>query len=160
MTLEVLELQQAQYRHDKRNHSDILALHKNDRVKHYALHFAKYAARFDGYYLKNKSQNANAVDAVLVSLSSANTLMLRLENTFPHMNRADAVSRFKEAAAMYCDGAEKIDHGESFWSLIREANEKLFDLSWAMLQLHSNDPFQDLLNRRAALAERHFYIQD
>ena len=41
----VLAWQKAQYRHDKRNHFDILSRHKIDRLKHYGLHFAKYTGR-------------------------------------------------------------------------------------------------------------------
>jgi hypothetical protein len=160
MALDVLELQRSQYRHDKRNHPDILALHKNDRVKHYALHFAKYAARFDGIYCKNKSEKENAVDSVLVSLSSANTLMLRLKDFDFELTRSEAINRYKEYTAMYCDGAEKIDHAEDFWSLLREANENLFELSWFLLHLTSNHPSEQLSTRRGELAERHFYIQN
>ena len=39
--------QQAQHEHDLRNHFDILSLSRLDRLKHYGLHFAKYARSLD-----------------------------------------------------------------------------------------------------------------
>jgi hypothetical protein len=42
---DILELQREQFRHDRRNHFDILSLHKNDRLKHYGLHYCKYVGR-------------------------------------------------------------------------------------------------------------------
>ena len=42
---DLTRMQKEQYRHDMRNHSEILCLHKTERLKHYGLHFAKYVGR-------------------------------------------------------------------------------------------------------------------
>src|SRR4051812_34509831 len=71
---EIASLQRAQYAHDMRNHFDILSLHKNDRLKHYGLHFAKYVGRLAREADEQKPAGRTIVDAALVSLSAANTL--------------------------------------------------------------------------------------
>jgi hypothetical protein len=38
---DLLQMQREQFRHDERNHKDILCLPKPDRLKHYGLHYAK-----------------------------------------------------------------------------------------------------------------------
>jgi hypothetical protein len=71
---DMANLQRAQYAHDMRNHFDIVSLHKNDRLKHYGLHFAKYVGRLARGTDEAKPVERTLVDAILVSLSTANTL--------------------------------------------------------------------------------------
>src|SRR5437868_2156427 len=71
---DMANLQRAQYAHDMRNHFDILSLHKNDRLKHYGLHFAKYVGRLARETDEPKPTERTVLDAILVSLSTANTL--------------------------------------------------------------------------------------
>jgi hypothetical protein len=66
--------QQAQYEHDLHNHFDILSLSRLDRLKHYGLHFAKYAGRLARGEREAKSRQETLVDAFLVALSAANAL--------------------------------------------------------------------------------------
>ncbi|MBW4981033.1 hypothetical protein KZZ07_00635 [Mameliella sp. CS4] len=157
--LDILSLQKVQYAHDKRNHSDILSLHKNDRSKHYGLHFAKYSARLATGYCKKKSTLDTAVDSILVSLSSANTLMLELDfSNCSGFDWADLIRQYTIEMAKYCDGCEKIDHAEEFWPLLREANLNIFSISFEMASRNSNNVLGDLAHRRHALAKRQFYI--
>ena len=81
---EMASLQRTQYAHDMRNHFDILSLHKNDRLKHYGLHFAKYVGRLARGTEETKPVERTLVDAILVSLSAANTLHQDLSKEFPH----------------------------------------------------------------------------
>lgn len=81
MSVDLLRLQREQYAHDKRNHSDILTLSKNDRLKHYGLHFAKYVGRLARGNDEPKSIERTIVDTCLVCLSAANTLHQKLSDT-------------------------------------------------------------------------------
>ena len=99
----LLQLQKEQFRHDRRNHSDILCLHKTERLKHYGLHFAKYVGRLARGSCETKSVGQTTVDAFLVCLSAANTLHQRLKVSTPQeascqgtvfIAFADAAGRF------------------------------------------------------------------
>ncbi len=75
---ELLLFQRQQYKHDHRNHTDILSLSKTDRLKHYGLHFAKYVGRLARGIDEPKSVERTVVDTFLVCLSAANTLHQKL----------------------------------------------------------------------------------
>jgi hypothetical protein len=75
---DILVLQQEQFSHDKRNHCEILSLDKNDRLKHYGLHFCKYVGRLARGIEEAKPASRTITDAALVCLSAANTLHQRL----------------------------------------------------------------------------------
>ena len=71
---QLMQLQQEQFQHDKRNHSDIQCLHKTERLKHYGLHFCKYVGRLSRGDIEPKPVSRTIVDTILVGLSAANTL--------------------------------------------------------------------------------------
>src|SRR5205823_4710500 len=72
---ELQRMQREQFRHDERNHKDILCLPKPDRLKHYGLHYAKYVGRLARGSAEGKTDEKTLVDAILVALSAANTLL-------------------------------------------------------------------------------------
>lgn len=82
MTLaeDLLALQWNQLNHDERYHKEIVLLPVADRMKHFALHMAKYV----GYFAEALDLDENAlfertlIDAFIISLASANTLNLDL----------------------------------------------------------------------------------
>jgi len=76
-----LDWQRDQYKHDQRNHFDIISLHKLDRLKHYAMHVAKYAGRIARGDREPKPVSRTFVDTLLVNLSAANTLHQKLHYT-------------------------------------------------------------------------------
>lgn len=161
---DVLEMQQAQFQHDKRNHTDILYLHKNDRLKHYGLHFCKYVGRLARGSTEIKPVERTVVDCVLVSLSAANTLHQRLPSPAVRDNRSiarnDTLTVVADAAGRFADACEKIDHQEEFLSQAREANSDIF--TWALnysLDLEL-DLTKEIVMRRRELAERQFFIKD
>lgn len=65
--MEMKKRQQAQHEHDLKNHFDILSLSRLDRLKHYGLHFAKYAGRFARGEAEAKSRSETLTDAFLVA---------------------------------------------------------------------------------------------
>ncbi|WP_152278250.1 hypothetical protein [Methylorubrum populi] len=157
-------MQQEQFQHDKRNHTDILYLHKNDRLKHYGLHFCKYVGRLARGSTESKPVERTVVDCVLVSLSAANTLHQRLpapaERDGRSITRNDTLAVVADAAGRFADACEKIDHQEEFLAQARAANSDIF--AWA-LSCSFNDDFditKEILKRRQELAERQFFIRD
>lgn len=124
------ELQREQFRHDQRNHSDIAYLPKPDRLKHYGLHFAKYAGRLARGADEPKSVERTVADAALVCLSAANTLHQRLDE-IPDVGRTlrrvqlDPLRPLCDAAGRFADACEKIDHMEEFLPIASHANEDI-----------------------------------
>jgi len=156
------ELQRAQYAHDMRNHFDILSLHKNDRLKHYGLHFAKYVGRLARGTDETKAVDRTLVDAILVSLSTANTLHQDLSKesfgSSANQNQVDPLRTLADATGRFADACEKIDHMEEFIPSARKANRDI--MAWLLRQ--SEDRSLSLIaeveRRRRELADRHFYI--
>jgi len=164
MSIDLLRLQREQYAHDRRNHTDILSLSKNDRLKHYGLHFAKYVGRLARGLEEPKSVERTIVDACLVSLSAANTLHQKLHESDACVRerkpQVDEVYALADAAGRFADACEKIDHMEEFVPLARQANAEV--MQWALTAaLERRINLETVLReRRKELAERQFYIAD
>lgn len=121
---DLARLQCEQRGHDLKNHFEIFALHKTDRLKHYGLHFAKYVGRLARGKAEPKPVENTLVDAFLVSLSSANALNLDLSKASyagPNVD-LDSLTTFADASGRFADGCEKIDHLEEFLPLVLRAN--------------------------------------
>ena len=155
---DILNWQQDQYDHDMRNHFDILSLHKNDRLKHYAMHFAKYAGRIARGDAEAKPISRTVTDAFLVCLSAANTLHQKLEYR-PNQSNSSMLIRLTDAAGRMNDAAEKLDHMEPFIEIARASNQDIFDtlLDYSGAE---NLNIKDLIDlRRRELRERQFFIR-
>ena len=161
-SFDFLVLQQSQFAHDQRNHSDIICLHKNDRLKHYGLHFAKYVGRLARGDSETIAAERTLIDCTLVSLSAANTLHQNLSEvvTFDAdtAQGIDTFFVFADAAGRFCDACEKIDHMESFTEIARMANIDIF--RWAVQQaaVHQLNLTVEMATRRKTLFERQFFI--
>jgi hypothetical protein len=159
---EMAALQRGQYAHDMRNHFDILSLHKNDRLKHYGLHFAKYVGRLARESDETKPIERTLIDAALVSLSTANTLHQDLSKETLTVSKArtqiDPLRTFADAAGRFADACEKIDHLEDFISIAKKANSDI--MAWLIEQAYERNLSlrQEIEKRRKDLADRHFYI--
>ncbi len=147
--------QQAQYDHDMNNHFDILALSRLDRLKHYGLHFAKYAGRFARHDAEPKSRSETLTDAFLVVLSAANALNQHLPDLDENMG-GEALSdlAFTDQAGRFADACEKIDHLEEFRSIALDANAALAE--WVIRNAAAEGLDLDALvnERRGKLARR------
>jgi hypothetical protein len=161
---EFRRFQREQHAHDLRNHFDIVSLHKTERLKHYGLHFAKYVGRLARESAEPKPIERTLVDALLVSLSAANTLHQDLsKEQFDLGTRApqlDPLRVLADAAGRFADACEKIDHLEEFLPLARTANRDV--VSWIMSTAIDRDMNIEpaIQVRRNELASRHFYIED
>lgn len=154
----LLGWQQDQYEHDRRNHFHILSLHKEDRLKHYALHFGKYAGRLARGTSDPKSPDETCIDGLLVCLSAANTLHQHLTHT-PASSNATHLIRLTSAAGKFCDAAEKIDHLEPFLDQASESNQELCDILLDYAIARGMDLEEKMRSRRAELKARKFFIR-
>lgn len=150
--------QQIQYGHDFQNHLDILCLSRIDRLKHYGLHFAKYAGRLARGDAEAKSRTETLVDAFLVILSAANALNQSLSDFSDIMNRSKPIDlAFTDQAGRFADACEKIDHLEDFREIALDANAALaiwVEHSAVMAGLDIDDLIG---KRRKQLAQRAVY---
>jgi hypothetical protein len=80
---QLLALQWAQLKHDEAYHKDVVILPLAERIKHMALHNAKYTAYFfEAIETGDASRlTKTLVDAFIISLASANTLNQDLGKT-------------------------------------------------------------------------------
>ncbi|WP_127142584.1 hypothetical protein [Pelagibacterium montanilacus] len=148
--------QQIQYQHDLSNHFDILAMSRVDRIKHYGLHFAKYAGRFARGNYEKKSESQTLVDAFLVSLSAANALNQLLEETLPHSTE---FAIFTDYSGRFADACEKIDHLEEFRDHALNANSAIMGWLVAFASIRSVDIVHLAAERRNFLARRAVYAE-
>jgi hypothetical protein len=159
---ELGHMQCQQHAHDLRNHFDILARHKNDRLKHYGLHYGKYVGRLSRGPAESKPVERTVVDTLLVALSAANTLHQNLQKANLDVSdlNADWLRTFADAAGRFADACEKIDHMEEFLPIARTAN--LDVLAWVlrMASLRGLDLPGAIAERRKELSERTFYIRE
>ena len=154
--------QQAQQEHDLKNHFDILSLSRLDRLKHYGLHFAKYAGRLARGDAETKSRNETLTDAFLVALSAANVLNEALPDVDSGETGEDAPSdlAFTDQAGRFADACEKIDHLEEFRAIALNANAAL--VAWIVRRAAADGLDLDSLveERRRQLARRPVYAPE
>ena len=154
----LLDWQKDQYEHDMCNHFDILTLHKEDRLKHYAMHFAKYAGRLARGAREQKKPERTFIDALLVCLSAANTLHQKLSYDSSGANEVLLV-RLTDAAGRFNDATEKIDHIEPYIDIARASNQDILN---ALLDFATSKTIiveKSLTDRRAELRDRQFFIR-
>ena len=154
----ILNWQRDQYDHDMRNHFDILSLHKNDRLKHYAMHFAKYSGRLARGDAEKKTVQRTFVDALLVSLSAANTLHQILEY-HPMRSNNTLFLRIADASGRFNDAGEKIDHMEPFLEIAKDGNQDIFNALLDFASTEDLDVEECLKTRRLELKQRQFFIR-
>ncbi|MDF2234548.1 hypothetical protein P2H44_18460 [Albimonas sp. CAU 1670] len=154
----LIEWQRDQYQHDLRYHFDVISLHKNDRLKHYALHFAKYVGRIARGDCEEKTIEQTVTDAILITLSAANCLHQELAHT-PSAERAPLLSTLADASGRFCDCAEKIDHQEPFLDAARRANQDIFNLLIDWTNSADVNISTLLDQRRQQLKQRQFFVR-
>lgn len=154
----LLDWQKDQYEHDMRNHFDILSLHKEERLKHYAMHFAKYAGRLARGSREKKPVERTFVDALLVCLSAGNTMHQKLSYS-PNRSNESFLLRLTDAAGRFNDAAEKIDHLEPFIDIARLGNQDILNalLDYAVSETVNVE--KSLRDRRSELRERQFFVR-
>lgn len=154
--------QQAQQEHDLLNHFDILSLSRSNRLKHYGLHFAKYAGRLARGRAEAKSRTETLVDAFLVALSAANALNQALPDFDGALGTGQYPSDldFTDQAGRFADACEKIDHLEEFRTIALDANAALTDWIVRSAAVAGVDLDALVEERRRQLARRHAYTPE
>ena len=158
--MELKKQQQIQYNHDLSNHFDILSLSRINRLKHYGLHFAKYAGRFARNEKEVKSREETLVDAFLVALSAANALNQALADLKKENVDAPIDLEFTDHMGRFADACEKIDHLEEFRTIALNANAAIVE--WIVRSaLSAGLDFDALVDeRRRQLARRPVYAPE
>ncbi|MCB2085407.1 MAG: hypothetical protein H6920_00425 [Sphingomonadaceae bacterium] len=111
-------VQFAQFEHDEKYHREISRLSVQDRLRHMALHFAKYAGRLHDEP-SNEVIKRTAVDTLIIAISCANILNRDISTITPSVANGcvglEQFSRTLSVAAGEMAGAcERIDHLEDF----------------------------------------------
>jgi len=158
MNDQLLNWQRDQYEHDMKYHFDILSLNRSDRLKHYALHFAKYAGRVARGDDEPKSLLDTFTDALLVSLSTANAIQQKLEYN-PEKSNSSFLIRLTDAAGRMGDAAEKVDHLEPFLEIAKAGNQDIFDALCDLGVIEKLDVDLLLNNRRKEIGTRQFFVR-
>ncbi|MGI9363271.1 MAG: hypothetical protein ACR2O7_17220 [Parasphingorhabdus sp.] len=136
----LLDLQKAQNEHDVEYHPDIIALGTIGRLKHMALHNAKYAARF--YAASAESDQTlftnTLTDSFIIGLSTANTLTQNLGKKIEGehniasegSNSGEFTFKYLQIVGRMAKACESIDHLEDypFRPEISKANVSLVTL--------------------------------
>lgn len=107
-----------QFEHDEKYHREISRLTVQDRLRHMALHFAKYAGRLQED-VSDAQFKRTATDSLIIAISSANTLNMDLS---AKVVGGECSNRSKEAfakglavaAGRMAGACERLDHLEDF----------------------------------------------
>lgn len=117
ITAEELDsLQWEQFQHDEKYHREIARLSVQDRLKHMALHFAKYAGALIEAADSTTLQRI-VTDTFIIAVSSINTLNVRLTDalqTESDKSTRPFVDELAVQAGRMAAACEKLDHMEDF----------------------------------------------
>lgn len=117
-TLVLDRLQWEQFEHDEKFHREIARLTVQDRLKHMALHFAKYAGEFITAVEDEARRKRLATDVFVIAISTANVLNMRLSDriSFPDatLDAQEFLFSLAVNAGRMAAACEKMDHLEDY----------------------------------------------
>lgn len=126
-TLDFEALQLEQFKHDEAYHREIARLSTQDRLKHMALHFAKYAGNLAEAGDNETALKKAVIDTFIIAVSTANTLNVRLSELVGSKASSVRSTSFPTLLAVYAGrmaaACEKMDHLEdvAFRPIIRDS---------------------------------------
>lgn len=126
------QLQLEQFKHDEMYHREIARLSTQDRLKHMALHFAKYAGNVAESGEDEGALKKAVTDTFIIAVSTANILNVRLSDALSSGRSEGLSASFGNALAIHAGrmaaACEKLDHLEdvAFRPVIRENTIALF----------------------------------
>jgi hypothetical protein len=125
------QLQLEQFQHDEKYHREIARLGTQDRLKHMALHFAKYVGNLASTAGEETQIQRIVTDVFIIGTSASNILNLRIADAVPSRRAGSSangdLTTFAAALTInmgkMAAACEKLDHLEDFpfRSAIREA---------------------------------------
>lgn len=125
--LDFEQLQLEQFKHDEAYHREIARLNTQDRLKHMALHFAKYAGNLAEAGEDETALKKAVTDTFIIAVSTANTLNVRLSEFIVGTAKSVRSMSFPTLLAVYAGrmaaACEKMDHLEdiAFRPIIRDS---------------------------------------
>jgi len=136
--LDLDELQLEQFKHDEIYHREIARLTTQDRLKHMALHFAKYAGNLAEHSDEAAIRKA-VTDTFVIAVSTANILNVQLSKALKSEQGSGADDRsFGQILTIYAGkmaaACEKLDHLEDF-----PFRPVIRDSALALLQAATNE---------------------
>lgn len=111
-------LQWEQFQHDEKYHREIARLTVQDRLKHMALHIAKYAGGLAEVGDDSDRAARLATDTFIIAMSTANILNVRLADRLDEFDRPRGEVSFATVvvilAGRMAAACEKMDHLEAY----------------------------------------------
>lgn len=157
------QVQFAQFEHDEKYHREISRLSIQDRLRHMALHFSKYAGRLHNEPTGEVIERT-AIDSLIIAISCANILNRRVSE-FVGVNSIAPVG-FEEfrhtltiAAGKMAGACERIDHLESFpyRDAIQEQVEVILVASCAFISGLNLDPVSEMSSRLSGVKAKSIF---
>ena len=156
-------VQFAQFEHDEKYHREISRLSIQDRLRHMALHFSKYAGRL---YEEPSEEfiRQTAVDTLIIAISCANILNRDVSTmTAQRANECLAVEQFAReltiAAGKMAAACERIDHLEDFpfRAAITEQVEVTLVAAFDFLSALQMDPVCEMASRLSRIKAKSIF---
>lgn len=156
-------VQFAQFEHDEKYHREISRLSVPDRLRHMALHFAKYTGRLHD----NPSDEIvaqTAVDTLIIAISCANILNYDLSESAKLKARepidfAEFLRLLTVAAGKMAGACERIDHLEDFpfRQAIKEQTEMIAGVAFRFISGGGADPLEAMTARLAPIKAKSIF---
>ena len=147
-------VQFAQFEHDEKYHREISRLPVQDRLRHMALHFAKYAGRLQEGPTGPDFKRI-ATDTLIIAISCANILNIDLSKKVPRLGGGGSPAAFAKrlaiSAGRMAAACERLDHLEDFPFRLALAEEVLIILA-ASLDLFADEGWQLVREMKERLA--------
>ena len=133
---QLLELQWSQLKHDEAYHKDVVILPLAERIKHMALHNAKYTGHFiDAIDSGDAARLSKTLtDAFIIALASANTLNQDLGSDLAAIGEAELLKAAGEQLADVLPRNASIRSGSFGSSLGTQASSPKSVKSWDHLE--------------------------
>jgi len=179
---ELFQLQLEQFRHDEFYHREIARLTVQHRLNHMVLHLAKYVGVIAREDISDEKLDRVIIDGVIISLSTANILNLKLadrligkstagsslaafaahtarEMRIEHFDRDWLLKRMAAAVGQMAKGCESIDHLEAYpyREAITEALIEVLTLLLVAMAVRGIDPSSAVRHRLMSVKRKSIF---
>jgi hypothetical protein len=161
--LDWASIQWAQFEHDEKYHREISRLSVQDRLRHMALHFAKYAGRLNDRPT-DEVVKKTAVDTLIIAISCANILNMDLSKKSliaigKEVNNSEFSRLLIVAAGKMAGACERIDHLEDFpfRKVIAEQVEVILSTALAFLIDNGWNVVSEMNDRLSGVKEKSIF---